>query len=523
MHYVSVNDIHRSSTVDLNCSSVQLLLSTPLAMSDATVPTSSQVDSMAHSSLVSSKITTAEIDTQTNEHFEVDEKLKLYKQLESITEELRLERTRCTTEKEQFDIILSNEQSKNTQLQLEIDGLRKEKEEFVGTKSVLSEVINKEKQELLKQLDTELIKITQLSVQVKHSNEEIESLKSDNAIQQSRLDQQETVTQNYQCEQDRLQQCVDELNTARDDLLTQLSDAQNVQSFTARKCELERAESSELVRILTEQVAKLKKEFGESQTEKDMLQAQANKVQDLASISKKLNDRELEIQQLNQELHAANVKLKTAKEQFDNEVKTLRTKCNELESKLLQLEQTNTEKQQQLESLHQVATKSLKSQLEKAQQLVENAQQKEKESIEKLVAIEDKLTSTYSLAQKLETSDKRAQEQLKNLSDKLLDNEDERNEILKREMQAQKDFDKLLRELEEKQAEQCVEIEDLKAQRDSYMKHAMEMERELKEHQRGMVSQPTSLEVGEFSSSPPKPHLLPVAASKVVMTVSIGV
>ena len=85
------------------------------------------------------------------------------------------------------------------------------------------------------------------------------------------------------------------------------------------------------------------------------------------------------------------------------------------------------------------------------------------------------------------------------MSDKLLEYENERKELLKSAEdakikiqdcekdleEARKESDKLLHESEEKQAKLCLEIEDLKAkcveisaQGDSYMKRAMEVERE---------------------------------------------
>ncbi len=192
----------------------------------------------------------------------------------------------------------------------------------------------------------------------------------------------------------------------------------------------------------------------------------------------------------------------------------------------------------------QVAINSLKSQLDKAQQQVRNAESKEKESEEKLTVIEGKIASTNNVALQLQTSERHKKEALKIMENKLSEYERERKEFKKRAEEAKKKItvcendlkqsrnerDKVLSESKEKQAKCYEEIEVLKAkcidistERDIHMKHAMEAERELKEHKRDMgLSPPASLDPSESPSVPFKPFPPPASSSKVVMTVSIG-
>ncbi len=591
--------------MDLNCTSIKLL-STPLAMSNIeqnATEFSLQIDS-TDSPLSISKVTTADIDSQTDEQFGDDEKPKLREQLESITQEIHLNREQHTTEKEQFETSLCEERIKSTQLsvqveqlqndkeqlQLVIEQLQKEREQLTDSDNTKCtqlqlqlEELNKEKEELLELLKTQQIKTTQLFTQVEQLNEEAESLRSstkehqvlmadkennlsqietENRLLQSsneelkvtsddlshQLDecklevsaqktvvgQQEVFIEQYQREKEELKECVDEGMATKDNLLTQLNNIQVDQSTATEKFELEQTRLKEMVEILNEQLEKLRGELEESQAEKNMLIVQANQVQDLANVSKRLNEKELQ--------------LNHATEQFEDETKILQQKYDKLESELLQLKETSTEDKQLHTSRYQraqVAINSLKSQLDKAQQQVRNAERREKESKEKLTVIEGKFSSTNNIVLQLETSERQKKEVLKRMEDKLLEYEKEKKEFIRRAEEAEKKMkvcendlkrsqnerDKALRESKEKKAKLCEEIGalktkciDISTQGDIHMKHAMEVERELKELKRdvGLISPPTSLEATDSPAVPFKPFPPPASSSKVVMTVSVG-
>ena len=413
----------RTSAVDVNCTSVRLL-STPLAGAELQTELSTQVDSTESplSSQSASKPVTTEMEIQTEDYIFVEEVPKVEKakldetklQLESVTQEMLRSREHFRTEKEDQEKLLNEERSKSTQLLVQIEKLSEDKRTLQHLREELELRIAEKDGEILearaerKRLHSSVETLTTASEQVAN---ELEMYKNENLELKSLLQQQEKVVLEnkklYREEKDSLEQCVSELRASRDKLLTTVNNTEE----ELKQCRGKYQRLNEMNEMCQEQIEHLSSELEGSRSEKEVLIRQANQVQDLANISQKLQDREHEIQRLNQELNHMSSKFKISTENFEEERTALHKSRDELQAELLSFKDKTEAERKRYDTRYQhaqVAISNLKSQLEKAQVQVENAECRAKESLLKLRTIEESVTSTNNdLVERLEASEKR--------------------------------------------------------------------------------------------------------------------
>ena len=361
MSHLPLFVFYRASSAEL-CSSVKLLASTTtISVPEAnTNEISSQTDSSENIEPLQAakdaldlglvvRDSLTETATQTDSSAQLEGTLEqrltqCTSELESVTKELLLTREQVSSEKGNSEKVLSELQTKNSELSAKVEQLVKENED-VRLEMEEQCTIYKEAEKRLAQAELEkeqlLSKADQAGANHDNLTSELEQYKLKNEELANLLQQQEaTIRDNTrQSEHElnkkqNLEELVSQLKTSNIELVSkreslELSLSQTLARSTQSDEVCVRLETE--AKKLDEELQRVSKELEKTQFEKEVLITQANQAQDLTHMSQMLQKWEAEVGHLKQELNIVNSKLWDAEENVNSSTSKLSALKKEFE------------------------------------------------------------------------------------------------------------------------------------------------------------------------------------------------
>ena len=434
MSHLPLFVFYRASSAEL-CSSVKLLASTTtVSVSEAnTNEISSQTDSSENTEplqaakdaldlglVVRDSLTETATPTDSSAQLEgtLEQRLtQCTSELESVTKELLLTREQVSSERENSEKVLSELQTKNSELSAKVEQLVKENEDV----RLEMEEQCKEAEKRLAQAELEkeqlLSKADQAGARHDNLTSDLEQYKLKNEELANLLQQQEaTIRDNTRQsehelnEKQNLEELVSQLKTSNIELVSkreslELSLSQTLARSTQSDEVCVRLETE--TKRLDEELQRLSKELEKTQFEKEVLITQANQAQDLTHMSQMLQKWEAEVGHLKQELNIVNSKLRDAEENVNSSTSKLSALKKEFEVLTVDHKSLKSEGHRQ-ELRHQQAQMTivrLRTQLEAAitknEELTSkavDAERRAKENLSKLHNIEGNVAAKNNSA-----------------------------------------------------------------------------------------------------------------------------